>query len=106
DPDIAGQGKKCERLFVIDVLGLPPLGQAGTFGILAFAALHIGPDSSATYADLLAGIRIRPEDCGPVGATARLFIRFGAQLPRVTAFRIIRATHKCAVSADLQGEPA
>ncbi len=105
--DIARQRNQRHRLFVVDIFGLPALRQRGALGILAVAALDIGPETARTQRQFLAGGRIGAEVLRLVQRSAFSFAAvFGRKLAGIVAFRIVRAADEGAVFAELQRQVA
>ncbi len=105
--DIARQVDQGERLFVVDILGLPALRQRRTLGFLALATLDIGPEPARTQRQFLARMRIGAERLRfAEGIGLRIRTAFGGKLTGEIAVRIVRAADEGAVFAEFQRQVA
>src|SRR5690606_11849092 len=90
--DVARQRQERKGALVVDIFGRPALGQAGTLGVLALAALHIGAEAAGAQRDLLARIGIRAENLVAVHArVGAVLAAIFPELAGIAAFGIVGA---------------
>ncbi len=102
--DVARQRQQRQRLLMIDAVGRPALGQAGTLCFLAVAALDVRSEAAGAQCDLLAGIGVLAEFLRAFGLAVLSILR--AELARVVALGIVRAADEAAAFSESERQIA